>query len=326
MKYNFVIFASKFYVYETAYSDIFGFINVKYINDPIARKNKFIKLLYRIHHSPWINKYINLPLKSIWFKSYFTYDFEENKPICFIFFRDTLYLEKLGYIDYLKNKYNESKFVVFFQDLISLYPNIIDIKHCKNVFDLILSFDHKEAEKHNLIYSPLVNSKSKNDLSSDYDESDIFFLGFAKNRLDLIHRTYEILKNKNLKCIFFLVGVKKEDQKYSNEIKYIKSMDYIDNLRYIAKTKCLLEIMQIGGHGYTQRMVEAITYYKKIITNNIQIKNAPFYSHLNILNFSDPQEIIDNTEFFKDFSRKANHNYEDEISPKKLLELILNNI
>jgi len=321
MKFNFVIFASKFYVYETSYGDVSGLKNVRYINDPIAKKNKFIKLLYRIHHSNRINKYLKLPFKQIWFKSYFVNNFVENKPICFLFFRDTLYLEKLGYIDYLKSKYDDSKFVVFFQDLISLYPNIIDIEHCKNIFDLVLSFDQAESKKYELVYHQLVFSHIPIKKSKGISDCDIYFLGKAKNRLEEIIKTYEYLKSQNLKCDFYLVGVEPNKQVYPDEIHYIEDMPYIENLQHVVSTRCLLEIMQQGGHGYTQRMCEAIAYDKKILTNNVEVKEAPFYNPKYISIFSDISDI--DITFLNDGSDyKVDYNYKEKISPKELLLFI----
>ncbi|MFW5982955.1 MAG: hypothetical protein ACOCQ4_00500 [bacterium] len=325
MKYNFVFFASDFHCYETSYGDIIGLDNVRYLNNFIPKRNAIARLLYKIHHSKKINKHINLPLKSIWFPSYFKNDFIKKKPICFIFSSDWFFLVELGFLEYLKKKFPDSKFVVFFQDLIDLKRNL-DINVFKKKFDLLISFDHREANKYNIAYSPLVNSKSKLDLSSSLPETDVYFLGAAKNRLDEIISAYEILKAKNLNCDFYITGVPKEKQKYTDEIHYINSMQYIDNLKHLVKSKSILEIMQKGGHGYTQRMVEAITYDKKIITNNPEVRNDPFYNSKNILSFKNIEEITGNSLFFENFNRKTDHKYKDEISPIRLLEFITNKI
>ena len=325
MKYNFVIFASNFHCYEISYGDVIGLENVKYINNQIPKSNSIIRLLYKIHHSKTINKYINLPFKSVWFRSYFKNDFKENKPICFIFSSGWLFLVKLGFIEFLKDEFLNSKFTVFFQDLISIKKGI-NINDYIKVFDLLISFDHKEARKYNIEYFPLVNSKTKLDLSSTLNESDIYFLGAAKNRLDEILSVFKILKENNLKCDFYITGVPKEKQKYAGDIHYIDSMSYYDNLKHLVKSKSILEIMQMGGHGYTQRMVEAIIYDKKIITNNPEVKYAPFYNPQNILTFNSREEITNNILFFENFNRIANHKYKNEISPLRLLEFITKKI
>lgn len=60
-----------------------------------------------------------------------------------------------------------------------------------------------------------------------------------------------------------------------------KFMTYQENIQHTLHTRCLLEIMQQGGLGYTQRVMEAICEGKKLLTNNSTIKEAPF-SILNI--------------------------------------------
>lgn len=325
MEYNFVIFASDFHCYETSYGDIIGLDNVRYFNNHIPKRCYIVRLLYKIHHSKKINKHIKLPLKSIWFHSYFKNDFIRKKPICFIFSSNWFFIVNLGFVEYLKKKFPDSKFVVFFQDLIDFKSNL-DINVYKKKFDFLISFDHREASKYNIAYSPLVNSKSKLDLSSSLKEFDVYFLGAAKNRFAEILSVYKILKAKNLNCDFYITGVPKEKQKYSHDIHYIDKMPYDENLKHLLKSKSVLEIMQKGGHGYTQRMVEAITYDKKIITNNPEVRNAPFYNPSNILAFENIEDISSNDLFFENFSREANHNYKDKISPLKLLELITNNI
>ena len=325
-KYNFVIFGSDFHCYETSYGDVIDLENVKYIPNHLPTKNKFINFLYRIHHAEKINKFIALPFKNIWFHSYLKkIDFEDKKPVCFLFFSHWAQFEKYGFVDFLRQNYQKSKCVCFFQDIISLKKDV-NIEHYKKIFDLVITFDHKEAKQYDINYSPLVNSKSKYDLSSNLKETDVYFLGAAKNRLDKIISVYEILQKKKIKCDFYITGVSKEKQKYPNDIKYIDSMSYNDNLKHIIKTKCLLEIMQLGGHGYTQRMVEAIVYNKKIITNNPEIKNAPFYNKRNILAINNVKELISNIIFFENFDREVDHHYKDDISPIRLLEFITKNI
>ncbi len=321
MNYNFVIFASDFYCYETAYGDVIDLDNVQYLSNYIPNKNKFQNYLYRIHHSPILHKIVDIPNKKFWFRSYFENNFLHDYPICFMFFGRNLILEEYGYVEYLKKKYPNSKYVCFFQDLM-VQHSINNIDHLKTVFDLIISFDHNDANQYNIEYFSLVNSKSKDDLSSNLNESDVFFLGAAKNRFDEIIAAYEKLRAKNLKCDFHIVGVKPKDQKYSDDIHYIKDMSYIENLKHIVKANSILEIMQQNGHGFTQRMVEAIVYDKKIITNNPEVKTSSFYNPSNIFVFDNSEELGTETLFFENFGRKADHEYKDEISPLKLLEFI----
>ena len=85
----------------------------------------------------------------------------------------------------------------------------------------------------------------------------------AKNRLPEIISAYERLCSFGLKCDFHLVGVEEKNQVHKDNICYISGMDYQTNLQHILHTKCLLEVMQQNGTGYTQRMCEAVALDKK---------------------------------------------------------------
>lgn len=328
--YNYAIIGYNLDLYKYCYSDVLVNENVRYIPNNISKKlpplfilpklNAFIYFLYRLHHSAKINKIINLPLKKIWFGLYFKNDFSGDNPLCFIFFGRNYYLESYGYIEYLKKKYPNSKHVCIFQDLIKTHENI-DINHVKDVFDLVISFDHIECKKYGLEYHQLVYSHFPIEESPIISKSDVYFLGKAKDRLDKIIKTYEYLRSKNLKCNFYLVDVEKEKQVYSEEIHYIDNMPYIENLQHVISTRCLLEIMQQNGHGYTQRICEAIAFDKKILTNNIEVKNAPFYNDKFISVYSDSTDI--DISFLKDGSNDiVDYNFKEQQSPRELLSFV----
>jgi hypothetical protein len=79
--------------------------------------------------------------------------------------------------------------------------------------------------------------------------------------------------------------------------------------------------MQQGGHGYTQRMSEAIAYDKKILTNNREVEGAPFYNDKYISIYSDIKDI--DISFLRDSSDiSVDYGFKDQLSPKKLLSFI----
>lgn len=318
--YNYVIFGSNWDLYRVSYSDLDGLANVKYISTPYEFRSPVLKFLYRLHWSPTISRFINLPFKSIWNSGYFKNGFQDEIPICFIFFSPYCVYEKEGLVKYLRKKYPGAKMVCFFQDLLVLKKDL-NINHIKNVFDLVISFDQAECKEHGLEYHQLVYSNFPVKESPEIPQSDVYFLGKAKNRLDEILKTYEHLKSKNLKCDFHLVGVNRENQVYPDEINYIQHMSYVENLQHIVATRWILEIMQQNGTGYTQRMCEAIAYNKKLLTNNMRITSAPFFKPQFISVFSDPCDIdalllTDITGDVVDYA------FKDQLSPKVFLLFI----
>lgn len=320
--YNFVIFGSDWDLYKISYSDLEAVGIVRYISTPYEYRSKISKFLYQLHWAYSINKYIYLPYKCVWNSGYFINDFQNDNPICFVFFASSCKYEKDGLVKYLRDSYPDCKMVCFFQDLIHLQQNL-DINHIKKTFDLVLSFDQAECQKYELVYHQLVFSKYPIKLTPEIQECDVYFLGKAKNRLNEIINVYEFLRSKNLKCKFYLVGVEKEKQIYTDEINYIDSMSYIENLQHVVSSKCLLEIMQKNGTGYTQRMCEAIAYDKRILTNNKEVVTASFYNENYISVFSDSTDI--DISFLKE-SEIVDYNFKEQLSPRELLSFIENKL
>ena len=235
------------------------------------------------------------------------------------------YDNQLHLLDYLRNKYKGCKIVWFLQDLIATRRmhdgSSLFMDDLKNKLDMIFSFDQKDCKKYGLIYHHLVFSSYENEVDERPD-SDVYFLGKAKNRHKDIIKVYEILKGRGLKCDFHIAGVPIEEQAYRDEIDYEPHISYKENLQRILHTKCLLELMQKGGVGFTQRGCEAVCLNKKLLTNNPEIKNAPFYNSEYISCFSDVKDIDINfiEEIRKDMV--VDYNYKYNFSPIKLLEFI----
>lgn len=312
--YNFVIFGSSWDLYKQAYSDLYSFDDVVYIEDTILMSNR----LRRIHLSKKINSFFNLPYKRLWNKYILEFDNKlvNEHPICFLFFSNWAeYESTLKFTEYLKKTYKGAKCVLFLQDLYKYRK--IDISK----YDLVLSFDKADCKKYGFIYHPLVFSDVKFYKGTQI-ESDIYFLGKAKNRLSEIIKVYEFLIDMNLKCEFYLVGVNKENQVNSDTIHYIENMDYISNLNHIRNSKCLLEIMQESGTGFTQRGCEAVCLGKKLLTNNQYINDEPFFNPKYISIFKETEDI--DREFVKHISDNeiVDYHYKEKMSPIELLEFI----
>jgi hypothetical protein len=78
------------------------------------------------------------------------------------------------------------------------------------------------------------------------------------------------------------------------ETKFLKphSLPYEKSLPYVKNTKCLLEIVQTHQEGLTLRMMEAMFFNKKIVTNNQNIKNYDFYDTRNIYILNDDSRSL----------------------------------
>lgn len=126
-----------------------------------------------------------------------------------------------------------------------------------------------------------------------------------------------------VKCGFYILGVPKECRKSVDGMIYLdKPISYMDNLKIVANSKCLLELMQPGAVGYTFRTSEALLYGKILLTDNIAIKNAPFFNENDVFLLNELDAYID--KFVDKIKKGTCTNYEniEVISPAHLLDFV----
>lgn len=322
-KYNFIILGSDWDLYKFSYSDLDGCPYAKYIAGNYPSRGTLKGLLYRIH----FGSRINLPFKRFWNKWYFDADFEEERPLCFVVFNNWLTLN-VGIVDYLRKKYAGCKVVWFCQDLvrtqrIRFSKTAFDTDFVKSQFDLSLSFDKKDCERYGLVYHPLVFSSYRG-FKKDMPMSDIYILAKAKDRLDDILEIYSVLKCAGLKLDFNILGAQRNARKYEDEINYMDGqyMTYEENVQHILNTRCILEVMQKDGIGFTQRCCEAVCLGKKLLTNNPDVREEWFYDSEYVSTFSSFKDI--DKDFIKHISDnvEVDYHYKGQFSPFELLDFI----
>lgn len=294
---------------------------VNLVTYPLDYAPRFIRLLFLLHHSKKINNLINLPFKSIWYPFYFKNKFIEKKPLCFII--SGWYITP-NYLKYLKKRYNNAIFVKIHRDLLEVWkkanPHFTD-KMIEEFFDFNYTYDSLEAKKYGYQYfeefESLVDFKGyKNEI-----KYDVFFAGKAKDRLETLVNVYDKLQKKGLRCYFYITGVSVEKRIIRPGIDYgYTNMPYIKMLQLSISSNCILEILQKGAVGFTSRFLEAVMYNKKLLTNNLTVKNTKFYNPQFIQCFSSVDEI--DPDFILNDTVKVDYNYNNEFSPTKLIKSI----
>ena len=319
LNYKYIIGGSPNDYYDACYSDVINCPEVEYFRTPIDGANPVLRFLFNRHFGGKINLFIDLPGKSFWNRYMLKGNQKKTDKVCFLLFSHYLQYVDLGFISHLRRTYPNCKIVMFFQDLVrkSKYecPERI-----KEQFDLVLSFDQDDCKNYGFEYYPLVYSAVSVQDDPDLKESDIYFVGKAKDRFSDIIRVFTKCYNAGLRCDFNIVGVPEEQQVYKDKINYCSQMPYKQNLCHIKKTRCMLEIMQGGGSGYTLRYCEMIAMGKPMITNNQQIVNAEFFNPRYISVFTEDTNF--DIEFVKNAMEHVDYGYLEKLSPIKLLEFI----
>ena len=320
MKYKYVIFQPPYDYYDITYHDIKNETNVQFINKYPAFCGIIARKLCLLHRSSKYNRFFKLPFQSIWNPLFYKNKFQDNKPICFLFSASIAYLEKYGFISYLKKEYPDARFVCFYQDVIRSVRNY-SFNDIKKIFDYVISYDLKEADQNGLIFHNTVFSNYPIPCNDYIENSDVYFVGAAKDRYDKIISVFEALTSLGLKCDFNIIGVPDEKQLYKDKIHYISRLSYIENLQHVIKTKAILEIMQGNAVGASLRVWESIIYDKHLLTNNVGIKQLDVYNpnYMHIVG-TDEKEInnwIHNGVCYDESVKNS-------LSPIRLLEFVDN--
>lgn len=139
------------------------------------------------------------------------------------------------------------------------------------------SFSKKDAE---IIEGFFVDSfyANSNILPFKIINYDFFFVGLDKGRMDLIEKLSSKFRSQGYKCKFLVVdNIKRMFNK-----KYVARIPYDKVRAYISESRCLLDIVQEGQTGCTQRVFEALFNRKKLLTNMSSIKHSEIYNPNNI--------------------------------------------
>jgi len=326
-KYNYIIFLCNTDYYKIAYSDLETIKNVS-IHFGFNPRNKILAYFHRVHISPKIQHYFPIPLKSLWYSSYFVDNFiDRTKPKCFIFSADFIENEHYrSYLLYLKNKYLNSKFVCYYTDLIEPVEGLSKSKpdRFKFPFDLMISYDEGDAKRYNLKFFNTSFSDVTIPIDNALPECDVYYLGQPKTRWNRILNAYNTLISSNLKCNFYILNMPEDLRIKSSGLIYIDNpMSYEDNLRHVVKSRCLLDITQEGSVGLSLRAWECIHFGKCLLTDNYSIKKTKFYNnrYVSIINADGSIDI----DFLKVY-RQYDNPLKDLIRPIHFLKFIQENL
>lgn len=299
--------------------DLEGLEDIHLIPYPLHQLPYVFRLLFYIVSHPRLKNIIPHFVEKLFYPYIFDKKYTSNKPFCFLLISGGHV--RAGYLDYLKDKYQNCKIIWFFRDLVSvgeqLYPESV---HNKNI-DIEMSFDNGEAEKYGMAFCPEYSSIVDLSEHDKYPSCDVFFCGKAKDRYETLIKYYHYLTNKGLRCHFFITQVPQEDQIIGEGLFYNRFMPYKEMLCRSINAKCLLDINQKYAYGgYTSRFYEAIMYNRKLISDNPITKDSPFYQKNDMVYVSKPEEITD--DFINNLNSAVDFHYNGEFSPLRMIERI----
>ena len=270
-----------------------------FLNNPLDKRARgIVRFLYKAHMSPKVNKVIRVPFKKIWNQFFLEKRIKKaltkQDNVIFVFSGMACKYLNIELTKHLKKTYPNSRNIYLFSDKVETVAHLSSIEAIKAGFDVVLSYNDKDVEKHSLIKEPL----RPYDYSTVEDDekiegSDIFYVGKDKGRIKDIIRVFEKAKSLNLKCDFTVLGVPQEQREYCDEIEYEKRISYPEMLKRVKRSKSVLNIVQDGADGVTLRDYEAITMNKLLITNSKKIKELPNYNEDMFIDLEDLDAQLD---------------------------------
>ena len=153
--------------------------------------------------------------------------------------------------------------------------------------------------------------------------NDAYFVGGLKGgRNETIYQVCNFLLSKGVKCMSDLMLIGNVEPKTIKGVYYYRGWKpYDEILAKVNASNCIIEICQKGQTGATLRYFEAVCMNKKLLTNNKNIVNFPFYNQKWMKIFSSIDDI--DAEWVKT-REPIDYKYNGEFSPTHLIDQILN--
>ena len=203
-------------------------------------------------------------------------------------------------IEYIKARNPKARIIVYYTSLVG-DGNRKDPRRYTGLDAEFFSFDEGDSKRFGIRYQPYCYDL----LISGADESpergrgeifnqDVFFVGMAYDRAERLIEVHKLFEEQGIKDR--LVIVRNPHRRYNSEVdKYLTDahMTYDEVVQAVRESRAVLEILQGGQRGISLRPMEAITFKKKLITDNTAIKEYNLYNPENVFIIGeDPVENL----------------------------------
>lgn len=213
----------------------------------------------------------------------------ENLPLqdCIIIINPDTFSQQVVNLLKLKTK----RYIAHNYDSLDRHP--LPVNHTE-LFDQVFSFDIQDVKKNdfitllnNFIYTEKkVSTKPKNKM--------FMILSKSKEREIILSKIADVLDRKNIHNYeFIVVNPEITENINKNIVLTTKSISLDDVTNKVANAEILIDLVRTNQSGLSFRFFEAMTFHKKIITNNKNVMLYDFYNPNNILVINDDFSEID---------------------------------
>lgn len=256
-------------------------------NELIQTESIYLKLSKVMNKIRTLYFKFNLPFKSIWYEQW---KYELDKYETIILFD---YIFEKDIVRYIEKNASDKRLIFYYWNKIN--DSDIKIRDITKKFEY-WSFDIEDCEKYDMKYNPQFYIPS--DIKNSDIVYDVSFIGLDKGRVSEIIKLKDIFEKNNMNT---KLVVKKDRGDKNKKFDYMYTQNFIEYnevINLISKSRCLLDIVKQGQVGLTIRVLEALYYSKKLITNNKDIIKYDLYNPNNIFiigvdDFSSIRDFID---------------------------------
>lgn len=187
----------------------------------------------------------------------------------------------ISVIKFLKTK--TKKLIAYQWDGINKFPQIKDYF---SLFDIFYCFeDVTNIENVKKITNFYFDFDDYNETQNTYnhDVPVFYFVGLDwENRREKIDKFVTFTKNNNYKIDFYIQEFEKNANK-NLSMHYMKDrISFAENIELVKKSDILVDFVDPRHSGLSIRFFEGMYYKKKVITDNIKVKQYDFYHPDNI--------------------------------------------
>ena len=279
--------------------------------------------LQRLFLSPKINRFVHMPLRNR-FHSIEDYSYKDEIDYCMIVPTMSLLRWELYEISRFKEKHSNVKLVLLILD--SLHASSKHIPYIKNkifsdVWDLVVTYDKYDAAEYGFLWLGYTYYPQCQKLPYIEGQSDAFYLGFNKGkRTELIGEVYLLLKSNGVDCDFRIVADKNEEGEIVPGLSITKERYKYSEVAAMANnTNCIIEVLMDGQKSQSYRYFEALTYNKKLLTNNKNVYTLPYYDERYMKCFEKVEDIDPN---WVKKRESIDYGYKGEFSQIRLLDFL----
>lgn len=292
---------------------------------PVYRdmRTKAGSFLKRICLSIIINRYIHMPFR-YWFHSINQYEFKEDIDYYMIVPTMSLIRWDTYEIERLKREHSNLKLILLILD--SLHSKSAHLKYVKtkifsNVWDLVITYDQFDAKEFGFTWLGYTYYPQCDVLPKIENVSDALFIGYDKgNRNTTIVKLYKRLMESGVNCDFRIVKNDKRKPELPGGVVFSEqNYSYSEIAALASKTNCIIEVLMDGQMTQSYRYFEAITYNKKLLTNNPNIKTLPYYDSRYMKYFLSVEDV--DAGWVKE-KEKINYGYQGEFSQIHILDFL----